>query len=96
MAITNAHVCPKSINSPIQCNDLRNARSVPNGARGIHGDIWGKTSRIQAYHEDGGLLYESQVVDFAFGIAPGVFAVIYSEDDYVNYEMEYLKMGKGP
>ncbi len=46
--------------------------------------------------KDGGLLDESQVVDFAFGIAPGVFAVIYSEDDYVNYEMEYLKMGKGP
>ena len=46
--------------------------------------------------KDGGLLNNSQVVDFAFGIAPGVFAVIYSEDDYVNYEMEYLKMGKGP
>tara|TARA_B100001113_G_scaffold161503_1_gene132112 strand:+ start:2333 stop:3562 length:1230 start_codon:yes stop_codon:yes gene_type:complete len=46
--------------------------------------------------KDGGLLNQSQVVDFAFGIAPGVFAVVYSEDDYVNYEMEYLKMGKGP
>ena len=45
---------------------------------------------------DGGLLNNSQVVDFAFGIAPGVFAVIYSEDDYVNYEMKYLKMGEGP
>ena len=22
--------------------------------------------------------------------------VVYSEDEYVNYEMEYLKMGKGP
>ena len=46
--------------------------------------------------KDGGLLNNSQVVDFAFGIAPGVFAVIYSEDDYVNYEMKYLKMGEGP
>ena len=46
--------------------------------------------------KDGGLLNNSQVVDFASGIAPGVFAVIYSEDDYVNYEMKYLKMGEGP
>ena len=44
----------------------------------------------------GGLLNNINVVDFAFGVAPGVFAIVYSEDDYVNYEMEYLKMGKGP
>ncbi len=39
---------------------------------------------------------DGMLVDFAFGVAPGVFAIVYSEDDYVNYEMEYLKMGKGP
>ena len=39
---------------------------------------------------------KTNIVDFAFGVAPGVFAIVYSEDDYVNYEMEYLKMGKGP
>ena len=44
----------------------------------------------------GGILDQTGVVDFAFGVAPGVFAVVYSEDEYVNYEMEYLKMGKGP
>ena len=65
---------------------------------GMHG-IEATYENINQYYipkKDGGLLDESQVVDFAFGIAPGVFAVIYSEDDYVNYEMEYLKMGKGP
>ena len=65
---------------------------------GMHG-IEATYENINQYYipkKDGGLLEESQVVDFAFGIAPGVFAVIYSEDDYVNYEMEYLKMGKGP
>ena len=46
--------------------------------------------------EDGGILSRKGIVDFAFGIAPGVFTVIYSEDEYVNYEMEYLKMGEGP
>ena len=65
---------------------------------GMHG-IEATYENINQYYipkKDGGLLESSQVVDFAFGIAPGVFAVIYSEDDYVNYEMEYLKMGKGP
>ena len=65
---------------------------------GMHG-IEATYENINQYYipkKDGGLLENSQVVDFAFGIAPGVFAVIYSEDDYVNYEMEYLKMGIGP
>jgi predicted homoserine dehydrogenase-like protein len=65
---------------------------------GMHG-IEATYENINQYYipkKDGGLLHKSQVVDFAFGIAPGVFAVIYSEDEYVNYEMEYLKMGKGP
>jgi len=65
---------------------------------GMHG-IEATYENINQYYipkKDGGLLENLQVVDFAFGIAPGVFAVIYSEDDYVNYEMEYLKMGKGP
>ena len=65
---------------------------------GMHG-IEATYENINQYYipkKEGGLLENTQVVDFAFGIAPGVFAVIYSEDDYVNYEMEYLKMGKGP
>ncbi len=65
---------------------------------GMHG-IEATYENINQYYipkKDGGLLESTQVVDFAFGIAPGVFAVVYSDDDYVNYEMEYLKMGKGP
>ena len=65
---------------------------------GMHG-IEATYENINKYYipkKDGGLLESTQVVDFSFGIAPGVFAVVYSDDDYVNYEMEYLKMGKGP
>ena len=65
---------------------------------GMHG-IEATYENINQYYipkKDGGLLESTQVVDFSFGIAPGVFAVVYSDDDYVNYEMEYLKMGKGP
>ena len=65
---------------------------------GMHGAeaTYENLSSIYIPKDDGGILNSKNIVDFAFGIAPGVFAVVYSDDDYVNYEMEYLKMGKGP
>ena len=66
--------------------------------KGMHGPnvTPQEISKVFIPKKDGGILSSKNVVDFAFGIAPGVFAVIYSEDEYVNYEMEYLKMGDGP
>jgi len=65
---------------------------------GMHGAeaTYENLSSIYIPKKDGGILNSRNIVDFAFGIAPGVFAVVYSDDEYVNYEMEYLKMGKGP
>ncbi len=65
---------------------------------GMHGAeaTYENLSSIYIPKDDGGILNSKNIVDFAFGIAPGVFAVVYSDDEYVNYEMEYLKMGKGP
>ena len=65
---------------------------------GMHGveATYENINSIYIPEKDGGILNSRNIVDFAFGIAPGVFAVVYSDDEYVNYEMEYLKMGKGP
>ena len=65
---------------------------------GMHGpdSDYESLNSIFIPESSGGILTNTNVVDFAFGVAPGVFAIVYSEDDYVNYEMEYLKMGKGP
>ncbi|MFL2648122.1 MAG: NAD(P)-dependent oxidoreductase [Candidatus Actinomarinales bacterium] len=65
---------------------------------GMHGAeaTYENLNSIYIPKKDGGILNSRNIVDFAFGIAPGVFAVVYSDDEYVNYEMEYLKMGKGP
>jgi len=65
---------------------------------GMHGPdaTYETLNKIYKPKAQGGILNNTRVVDFAFGVAPGVFAVVYSEDEYVNYEMEYLKMGKGP
>ena len=65
---------------------------------GMHGpdSDYESLNSIFIPESSGGILTNTNVVDFAFGVAPGVFAIVYSEDDYVNYEMQYLKMGKGP
>ena len=65
---------------------------------GMHGAeaTYENLNSVYIPKKDGGKLNSRNIVDFAFGIAPGVFAVVYSDDEYVNYEMEYLKMGKGP
>jgi len=65
---------------------------------GMHGPnaTYETLNSIYKPKKAGGILDETGVVDYAFGVAPGVFAVVHSEDEYVNYEMEYLKMGKGP
>ncbi|MDU5806312.1 MAG: SAF domain-containing protein [Peptoniphilus harei] len=46
--------------------------------------------------EDGGILNSYGVVDFATGIAPGVFAVVRPKSDIIDKEMKYLSMGEGP
>ena len=46
--------------------------------------------------EQGGILNNYRFVDYAFGIAPGVFAVITHDTEEVHDLMHYLSMGKGP
>jgi len=82
----------------VEMTALANAIDFTVDKDGMHGpeSTYDQLSNIFIPREDGGILSSKGVVDFAFGIAPGVFTIIYSEDDYVNYEMEYLKMGRGP
>lgn len=47
--------------------------------------------------EDGGILEQSGVVDYATGpVAPGVFVVAKATDPVVHEELSYLKLGEGP
>ena len=46
--------------------------------------------------EQGGILNNYNIVDFAFGVAPGVFAIVTHDTNEVHDLMEYLSMGKGP
>lgn len=46
--------------------------------------------------EDGGIFTQKKVVEYVNGVAPGVFAIITSENEEVNAELQYLKLGEGP
>lgn len=45
---------------------------------------------------EGGILENKGVVEFAFGMAPGVFALVRSEDEDIQDLMTYQGMGQGP
>lgn len=45
---------------------------------------------------EGGVLENYKIVDFAFGMAPGVFVIVTSEKKEVKDLMKYLNMGEGP
>lgn len=65
------------------------------GCHGITTEISNITEKF-SLKEQGGILNNYNIVDFAFGIAPGVFAIVTSDSKEVNELMKYLGMGKGP
>lgn len=46
--------------------------------------------------EDGGSLHQYGIVDYSFGIAPGVYAIATTESEDVRDLMRYVSMGDGP
>ncbi len=52
--------------------------------------------KIYSLKEEGGILNKYKIVDYAHGIAPGVFVVVTTSLPQVHHEMQFLKMGPGP
>jgi predicted homoserine dehydrogenase-like protein len=78
---------------------LANATGLLPSRRGLHGPQVDTDylARVFASVEQGGILSEIGVVDYAIGdLAPGVFLVFTSELPVVIDELRYLKMGDGP
>ncbi len=83
----------------IEMSALANATGLKLTKRGMIGPETSvkKLQDTYALKEDGGILDEAGVVDYCTGdVAPGVFVVIKTNDEYVSEEMTYLKMGAGP
>jgi len=65
---------------------------------GMHGFVSDVTGLPEIFKlkEDGGQVSNKKIVEYINGVAPGVFAIIASEKEEVNHEMQYLSMGAGP
>lgn len=83
----------------IEMAALSNASKLPLTQRGMIG----AASSVATLHEtfslkvDGGVIPEIGMIDYCTGdVAPGVFVVVKPENNYVQHELSYLKMGPGP
>lgn len=52
--------------------------------------------KVYSLKEEGGILNKYKIVDYAHGIAPGVFVIVTTSLPQVHHEMQFLKMGPGP
>lgn len=52
--------------------------------------------KVYSLKEEGGILNNYKIIDYAHGIAPGVFVIVTSSLPQVHQEMKFLKMGDGP
>lgn len=85
-------------NTMIELNSVCNALGFLPDIMGCHG-VTASPNEIAGLFrlkEEGGILNSYQIVDFAFGMAPGVFAIVTHEAKEVKDLMKYLSMGDGP
>ncbi|WP_425538388.1 NAD(P)H-dependent oxidoreductase [Microaceticoccus formicicus] len=85
-------------NTMIELNSVANALGFVPDIMGCHGVTTNpkEIANVFKLKSQGGVLNKYGIVDFAFGMAPGVFAIVTSEAEEVKELMKYLKMGDGP
>lgn len=82
----------------VEMTAVANATGFLPDKPGMHGfvsDVKG-LPEIFKLKEQGGEVQNKKIVEYINGVAPGVFAIISSQKEEVNHEMQYLSMGKGP
>jgi predicted homoserine dehydrogenase-like protein len=84
--------------SMVEMACLANATGLIPDVRGMHAAKATPVELAKVFIpiEDGGILKRRGVVDFAIGVAPGVFVVIHTDHPVIQEELRYLKMGDGP
>lgn len=84
--------------SMVEMACLANATGLVPDVRGMHAAkaTPAELAKVFIPIEDGGVLKRRGVVDFAIGVAPGVFVVIHTDHPVIQEELRYLKMGDGP
>ncbi|OGB93251.1 MAG: hypothetical protein A3H39_14415 [candidate division NC10 bacterium RIFCSPLOWO2_02_FULL_66_22] len=84
--------------SMVEMACLANATGLVPDVRGMHAAraTPAELAKVLIPIEDGGILKRRGVVDFAIGVAPGVFVVIHTDHPVIQEELRYLKIGEGP
>ncbi|MES0342025.1 MAG: SAF domain-containing protein [Candidatus Humimicrobiaceae bacterium] len=82
----------------IEMAAVSNATGLLPDIRGMHGakSSVAELNKIFIPKKDGGILDKIGVVDFAIGVSPGVFVVIYTDNNRIHEGMAQRDMGKGP
>lgn len=85
-------------NTMIELTSAANALGFVPDVIGCHGPTTtpNELGKLFSLKEQGGILNNYKTVDFAFGVAPGVYAIVTSDSDEVHDLMKYLSMGDGP
>lgn len=85
-------------NTMIEMTSAGNALGFVPDIPGGHGKPL-QLSEMPAFYrtkEEGGQLNRYGIVDYSFGIAPGVYAIATTDSPDVKAVMDYVSMGKGP
>ncbi|MEW5959341.1 MAG: hypothetical protein AB1801_16545 [Chloroflexota bacterium] len=82
----------------VEMTSLGNAIGFVPDVRGMHGPKATRDTLAQVYipQEEGGILEQTNVVEYGLGIAPGVFVVFTTDHPKIVRDLQYLSMGKGP
>jgi predicted homoserine dehydrogenase-like protein len=85
-------------NTMIEMTAMANATGFIPDIRGGHGPTTEvkELPKIYSLKEQGGILNRYGIIDYAHGIAPGVFVIVTTSLPQVHQEMQFLKMGSGP
>jgi predicted homoserine dehydrogenase-like protein len=82
----------------VEMTSLGNAIGFVPDVRGMHGPEANpkNIAEVFAPKSTGGVLENTGVVDYALGIAPGVFVVFTTDHPKIIRDLKYLSMGPGP
>lgn len=85
-------------NTMVEMAAIANSTGFIPDIRGGHGPTTDVKNlpKVYSLKEEGGILNQYKIVDYAHGIAPGVFVIVTSSLPQVHHEMKFLKMGDGP
>jgi len=82
----------------VEMTALGNAIGFVPDVRGMRGPTVTAKTLAEVYipKEAGGILQQTQVVEYGLGVAPGVFVVFTTEHPKIVRDLQYLNLGSGP